>query len=274
MGVTESKCVNIAAAYEGAKYLVDSYSVIRTSGATEDGWMMTEKPHLCYNQDPRCSWRPRAHAFLEQVGWRVHLHNGDHEDAEGKVLASHSCGWRRLGTFWPTRLTGDQEAIDSWTATLKADLERFAADQGLPSEYYQHQCGMGAPPEYCDACCAERRAKEAKEKNITLAALRKQMAQIEEQQEVAERHDEMAALDSAWDDLDRQICALENEGEDADEVERDLYRVRGKLSWMRVMENPTPQQTARREELERQLVNLEEQWRLIQEWKAGGPGCD
>jgi hypothetical protein len=166
MGVSESKCVNLAA--EQA-YLDESYTVIRTSGQQETGWLLTSTIHRCYNQNPD-SWRPCAHAYLKKQGWSLSLHNGDQEDADCKIVASHCCGWRTLGTFWPTRLTGDEVSIKAWTEQLRDRLEELAGQQGVPDIWADHSCGQGAPPDYCDACCAERRAKEKKALLEKLAA--------------------------------------------------------------------------------------------------------
>jgi hypothetical protein len=203
MGVTESKCVVLD---NEEVYVAESYSVTRTSGATEDGWKLDKNVHPCYNQHP-LAWKPRAHAFILEEGWKIHLHRGDAHDAE-----EHVCGWRRLGTFWPTRLTGDAAAIEAWTATFKSTLERCAAEQGLPSVYREHACmRYDGDGNQCSACFWEVKAKELAAKREELVALRKQLAEIESEQETATRHDEMAAWDAAWDELDKKIHALKTE---------------------------------------------------------------
>lgn len=163
MGVSESKCVNL---YSEAGYLDESYTVIRTSGKQETGWLLTSTVHRCSNLSPH-SWRPRAHAYLRKEGWSLSLHNGDQAE---EAADAHCCGWRPLGTFWPTRLTGDADAIKAWTEQLRDRLEELAGHQGVPDIWADHQCGRGAPPDYCDACCAQRRAKEKKELLEKLAA--------------------------------------------------------------------------------------------------------
>jgi hypothetical protein len=156
MGVSESKCVNLDGA---ATYLEEAYTVRRTSGDLQDGWKLAKEGHRCYNQDPR-GWKARAHANLGAEGWRVHLHNGEQKEEDPEA---HSCGWRRQGTFWPTRLTGDQAAIDAWTEGLRDHLEELAGRQGLPDLWEKHTCNIGAPANFCDGCCGERRAKEKKQ---------------------------------------------------------------------------------------------------------------
>lgn len=199
MGISESKCVNLEAEEQ---YLMEGYTVIRTDGKQQTEWKLSAKPHWCVNQDPR-TWRPKAHAVLQKEGWRLHLSN----DAE---KADHACGWRRLGTFWPTRLTGDQTGIELWTSALDERLRALAAEQGLPSAYHEHTCVSGDGYQ-CSGCFWEARAKGKKEKRELLAALKTQLVEVEEEQETSARHDEMAALDARWDELDRQIHALEKE---------------------------------------------------------------
>jgi hypothetical protein len=158
MGVSESKCVNLTGQ---ETYLGESYTVVRTSGEQQTGWLLTDKVHRCYNQDVQ-TWRPRAHAFLKQQDWALALHNGDHDDEDGKLNEKHACGWRTLGTFWPTLLTGDEAAIKEWTDKLRETIEELAGRQGVPDIWAEHSCGRGAGPDYCDGCCAQRRAKEKK----------------------------------------------------------------------------------------------------------------
>jgi hypothetical protein len=158
MGISESKCVNLSTE---AALLGESYTVIRTSGAQETGWLLTSSLHRCYNHGSH-SWRPKAHAYIKKEGWALSLHNGDQEDAEGNIVASHCCGWRPLGTFWPTHMTGDEAAINAWSDALRDRLEELAGEQGLPDVWREHQCGRGAPQDYCSGCCAEQRAVRKK----------------------------------------------------------------------------------------------------------------
>ncbi len=158
MGVTQSKTINLAA--ETGLH-AEAYTVIRTSGERQEGWCITTKVHRCYNQNPG-AWRASTHALLQQDGWRIYMHNGDHEDAEGNLNAAHACGWRTLGTFWPTHMTGDEAAIKVWSDALRDRLEELAGEQGLPDVWAEHKCGSGQHQDYCDGCCAERRADKKK----------------------------------------------------------------------------------------------------------------
>jgi hypothetical protein len=204
MGIELSKCVNLAGE---TSYLDEDYHVVRTSGAEEDGWTLTEEPHRC----SRSTVAAAAHATLNQNGWALHLHTGDQADA------AHCCGWRPLGGFWPSRLTGDKEAIEAWTEQLRDRLEELAGHQGLPDLWAEHCCSRGAPPDYCDGCCAERRAKEKKaildELDAIAAerkALEKQLDDIlceKEQMHITQDLWE-SAVEQAWDDLEEAECEI------------------------------------------------------------------
>ncbi len=148
MGIAESKCVFLVSK-QGL--LSESYTVIRTSGGHESGWSIPSESHKC-DATCSCTWLPGPHATLEEKGWRVFL--------AGPSEPNHSCGWRRIGTFWPSHLSGQQDAIDAWVAELKATLELLATQQGLPTVWEEHTCNIGAPSDMCPGCCGEREAKE------------------------------------------------------------------------------------------------------------------
>jgi hypothetical protein len=156
MGVNSSKCVNLATL--DAAYFSETYTVVRTSGDHQTGWRMTKEQHRCFNQ--ATGWRPTAHAMLTEEGWRVNMHNGQHTDEEGNIDPKHACGWRRLGTFWPTHLTGDEAAIKSWSDALRNRLEELAGEQGLPDVWHEHICNRGSPANLCSGCFAIDRAED------------------------------------------------------------------------------------------------------------------
>lgn len=227
MGVTLSKCVNLAGQ---AVYLEETYTVVRTSGEQQDGWLLTTKRHTCVNTAG--SVHPDALALLKQEGWAIHLHNGDQSE---EAPENHACGWRRLGTFWPTRLTGNQAAIDSWTNCFRAKLEQLAGEQGLPDHWEQHSCSRGAPAHYCGGCCGERRAKEKKAlleelksiratkdgicetEDLSLPATKERLAALEHEERVAEY--KLAKIPTAaqsrawraWRDVADQLEAAERD---------------------------------------------------------------
>jgi hypothetical protein len=195
MGVTLSKCVNLAGQ---EAYLAEPYTVVRTSGEQQTGFLLTEKIHRCYNTAG--SVRPTAHALLKETGWSVHLHNGDQSE---ETPDAHCCGWRRLGTFWPTRLAGDQCAIDAWTTGLRHTLERLASEQGLPEFYQRHTCNIGAPAAFCDGCIANDRAQKKKEfldeRNALLEAAEPNAARLAQlEYKLAKLQVYSAAYNRAW----------------------------------------------------------------------------
>lgn len=151
MGVPLSKCVSLSGETDLLKIPL---TVVRTSGEQQDGWVCSNDKHWCSAHTGK-SEIPDAHAYLDDSGWRVHLHKNSDND-------SHYCGWRRLGTFWPTHLTGNQPAIDRWKVRLKNRVETRAAQQGLPIRWVEHVCSHGTPPKYCSGCSAEDRAKATK----------------------------------------------------------------------------------------------------------------
>jgi hypothetical protein len=172
MGINASKCVHL---HDAADLIEAAYTVVRTDGNAQAGWVIDREAHSC----PAAAghiWLPGAHAILEATGWRVHMHNGLPAKGPDAPALAHSCGWRRLGTFWPTSLTGDESAIDAWTAGMKATIERLATEQGLPIEWAEHTCAkgplvgaraaaraaVGSTQEPCRACVLDEAAKAAK----------------------------------------------------------------------------------------------------------------
>jgi len=148
MGIAESKCVFLGSE---TALMEESYTVTRTSGELESSWFITKDRHFCVDTR-RLTWVPGAHASLKKEGWRVFLANPKEGDG-------HACGWRRIGTFWPSRLDGDQAAIDAWVTELKTTLERLAVAQGLPTVWVEHVCHLGSPKTLCGGCFSEDEAK-------------------------------------------------------------------------------------------------------------------
>jgi hypothetical protein len=95
-------------------------------GAAEDEWWkIRETPH-----SSGCSMPPwiTAHATNRIKGsdgsyqWRFFLDNGfckcDDDRLAGCLCPQHACGWRRIRTFWPTRLK-TQEEREAWWLWLE-----------------------------------------------------------------------------------------------------------------------------------------------------------
>lgn len=111
--------------------LAERFTVIRTSGEKQDGWRIPSTSHFCHEG----KWvKYHAHAWDHltdgkgEKSWRFHMVL---EDSPG---AMHCCGWRRVRTFWPTRLTTEEEKkawwdeFDALVATLKRTREMSDAE--------------------------------------------------------------------------------------------------------------------------------------------------
>jgi hypothetical protein len=113
--ITQDACVSL----EGFQaYLDDTYTVVRTSGGKDTGWQINREQHICMANVPR--WL-RAHASnkaAKDTGkWRLFMHNLE------ETPNLHSCGWRRIETIEPTRLSGNEGAIRQWREELIKILE-------------------------------------------------------------------------------------------------------------------------------------------------------
>ena len=95
-------------------YTESSYTVERTSGAMETGWVIS-KPRIISSSFP--SWiKQHATKQTSDSEWRIFMHNGS---------SSHDvflCGWRRLETIHPSNLT-DAEEIRIWRDEFLKHLE-------------------------------------------------------------------------------------------------------------------------------------------------------
>lgn len=98
-----------------AELLAERFTVIRTSGEQQDGWRIPSEPHPCRGTPGKA----HAHVWDHTVDgegekdWRCHM------VLDGDEHTEHCCGWRRFGpgnrTFWPTRLTTQEEKEKWWT---------------------------------------------------------------------------------------------------------------------------------------------------------------
>jgi len=114
--VSRLECVDLkelpADVYESI--VSETYTVIRhrkNEGdleREEEGWKIIRKPEG--------NW-PTAHASKNKLVWRFHLTNGyTYNDPEFLY------GWRRIESFWPTRLTTKEER-EVWFAWLLSHVE-------------------------------------------------------------------------------------------------------------------------------------------------------
>ena len=111
----KDRCVSI----QGIDELMNvSFSVKRTSGELESGWLVPKEHHHCAALCPAyCSaaaWKS-LDRDSEAYVWRIFMRN-DKEDL-------HACGWRRLNTIQPTNLLDDEQAINVWRNKMIVLLE-------------------------------------------------------------------------------------------------------------------------------------------------------
>ena len=100
--------------------LIDvDYTVVRSkredemAGREESGWTISDKPHssCCYSNTIF------AQAMKRENDWKVFMSNSiDSQE--------HACGWRRVGTFWPTKITDETERV-IWIAMLVQRLNKL-----------------------------------------------------------------------------------------------------------------------------------------------------
>ena len=111
----KNECVSIQAIEE---LIAGSFTVKRTNGEMECGWVVPKEHHYCAAQCPgHCSaaaWKSKSG---EEYVWRIFMRSITDDPNV------HSCGWRRLETVEPTELSGNQEAIDTWRNRIAVLLE-------------------------------------------------------------------------------------------------------------------------------------------------------
>ena len=98
-------------------YTNDTYTVKRTSGLLDAGWAIAIESGLEPTVDGPCATKQCA----KDTGvWRIFMDNG-------KTADEYVCGWRRLETIWPTRLSNDEEAIKVWREAFVQILDTLEA---------------------------------------------------------------------------------------------------------------------------------------------------
>jgi hypothetical protein len=109
----------------------DTYSVLRSAGGMDSGWKVS-------HQSSREMWLrgPAATKHYNypgaKNGWRIFLDNGND--------MYYCCGWRHIESIYPTRLSGDEEAIKVWRQEFLELLEaletqRMEKIEKNPAEY-------------------------------------------------------------------------------------------------------------------------------------------
>jgi hypothetical protein len=118
--IPQDKCVSLEGYYT---YLDDTYTVVRTSGEKDAGWRINREEHACIAGVPLWLRSHASNKADKNTGtWRIFMRNSE----ENPNL--HSCGWRRVETIEPTRLSGNEQAIQQWREQLIKVLDTL--DQG------------------------------------------------------------------------------------------------------------------------------------------------
>ena len=92
----------------------DSYTVERSAGGVDPNWVISVSSGLDRSiQGPSAS----KHSMKDSGIWRIFMDNGE------KNPELYRCGWRRINTIAPTRLSGDLEAIGEWRSKTIERLE-------------------------------------------------------------------------------------------------------------------------------------------------------
>jgi len=108
------------------KLTLGTFTVLRTSGVEEDGWVVYGSPldtvtdkHLRPDRKDLLTMR----AFKMEDDWKIFMQNNQVDPN------LHACGWRRLNTIKPLDLVGNQPAIDSWREGIRTILDGLEAQR-------------------------------------------------------------------------------------------------------------------------------------------------
>ena len=108
-----------------------SYTVAISNGTMQSGWRLSKTPHQCLNN--REGWQG-AHAVLD-TEWRVFLYH------DMPIEDEHSCGWRRISTFWPTEIKSNtalaewRQCLIKYLDTLEAKRQETNSQESKLSDY-------------------------------------------------------------------------------------------------------------------------------------------
>ena len=103
----------------------ETYTVLRTDGREEAGWRIEAKSHSSVCGIPPWIKAHASNRFKSRddgTYWKVYMNNGFCCLEKKDDLRAHGCGWRRVGTFWPTRLETPIERQE-WDAWITDHLE-------------------------------------------------------------------------------------------------------------------------------------------------------
>jgi hypothetical protein len=108
------------------EYEETRYTVATADGSLQSGWRFSRIPHHCLNN--REGWQA-AHAILD-TEWRIFLYHDTHREDD------HSCGWRRISTFWPTDINSNAK-LGEWRQRLISRLDALEEKRraSKPNDY-------------------------------------------------------------------------------------------------------------------------------------------
>jgi len=115
VSVPKTKAIDIS---DISVFLSDTFTVVRSDRSHDRGWSACDffledgnRTDFDSIVGAKCEVRPG-----ETPVWRILMHNQ-------KDGIANRFGWRRLSTIWPTRLDGDEEAIQKWWTETEAKLD-------------------------------------------------------------------------------------------------------------------------------------------------------
>ena len=106
----------------------DTYVVKRSNGEMDPNWVIPSSCTVVSIDGPSAS----KHAPNGSGTWRIYMSNG------ATVPQLYRCGWRRIGTIEPMRLSGDAAAIEEWrtkTIELLEGLEEVANQKRIRIDF-------------------------------------------------------------------------------------------------------------------------------------------
>lgn len=110
--ISQSQCVSLE---DSTLYIEPSYTVKRTSGEMESGWVISKPKVMGTSFPPWINQHATKQNPEEQ--WRIFMNNNSDNPN------TYICGWRRLETIYPSNLEGDTEAIRVWRYDFLKHLE-------------------------------------------------------------------------------------------------------------------------------------------------------
>jgi len=148
MGLSQSSCVSVT---DINKYTKESYTVKRTNGTFENGWIISNSHKNKNGEDVSCAlvtstnaW-VNGHACKMDDAWKIFM------SSPIDSISQHACGWRRVGTFFPTHLEGKTEEINTWQNSLKDDLNALELNRQRNSNENK-RCPHALPYHACMSC--------------------------------------------------------------------------------------------------------------------------